>query len=245
MAKTFYGQHGGHAKSGIANRLGGGNCESRFNPCVGMESGSDARHVTLFQLSMESIKNHVKQNLNMRNTAAIVAMDAIAVGDYIELFQVPGYVSVEDFALHHDLKVDGFKFKIELVDRVLDPDGSCGDAIDTVRDPLEGVHDTERETTVTYGDAPAAMEEIDLAITGRDHWHFENKKYRNNHHAVIRLKVTALPAVPAPDSPTPWVRIWDQKMDFFVTFHRYSICQKEKSGVGAYQKSLVDTIEGL
>jgi hypothetical protein len=237
MAKTFYAQHGSNSLQGKSNQPWLGGCETSLDECVGMESGTAARHVNQFQLSMESIAGHVKERHDL------TAMDKIAVGDFIELYTVPTYASVEDFALHHDVKVEGFKFEIEWVDRVADPDGSCGATIDTVRDPLEGVHDTERETTVTYGTAPEAMEEIDLADSGRDHWHFENKKYRNNHHAVIRLKVTAIPAVPAPDSPTPWVRIWDQKMDFFIVYHRYASCTCKRTGVGAYDKKLVDTIE--
>jgi hypothetical protein len=238
MAKTFYAQHGSNATQGFSNRPWLGGCEASFDECVGMESGTAARHVNTFQLSMESIRKHVMARHGQS------AMDAIAVGDFIELYTVPTYASVEDFALHHDLKVEGFKFEVEMVDRVADPAGSCGATIDTVRDPLEAVHDTERETTVKYGDAPAPMEEVDLAESGRDHWHFENKKYRNNHHAVLRLKVTAVPPVPEPDSPTPWVRIWDMDMDFFATFHRYAVCTCKRTGVGAYEKPLVDTIEG-
>jgi hypothetical protein len=31
-------------------------------------------------------------------------------------------------------------------------------------------------------------------------------------------------------------------MDFFVTFHRYAVCTRKRTGVGSYDKSLVDTI---
>lgn len=239
MAQTFYAQHGSNAKQNATGQPWAGSCEGGFDECVGMESGTDARHVNMFHLSMESIRKNVMARHGND------AMDKLAVDDFIELYTVPTYASVEDFALHHDLVVDGFKFEVQMVDRVADPDSSCGGVIDAERDPLEGIHDTERETTVTYGDAPVPMEEVDLAESGRDHWHFESRKYRNNHHAVIRLKVTAVPPVPAPDSQVAWLRVWDMDMDFFATYHRYAICTCKRTGKDAYAKTAVDTIEGL
>lgn len=232
---TFYAQHGSNAKQGINSQPWAGACETGFDECVGMESGTFARHVNTFQLSMESIRKNVQAR------HGIDAMDKLAVDDYIELFTIPTYAALEDLALHHDLVVDGFKFKFELVDRFLDADGVI---TDVVRATPEAIHDTERETTVEYGAAPAALEEVDLAVAGRDHWHFEHNKYRNNHHAVVRAKVTAVPPTPAPDSAVKGVRVWDMDMDFFATYHRYAVCTCKRSGKDSYTKADVDTIVG-
>lgn len=232
---TFYAQHGSNAKQGISSQPWLGSCETGFDECVGMESGTFARHVNTFHLSMESIRKNVQAR------HGIDAMDKLAVGDFIELYTIPTYASLEDLALHHDLTVSGFKFEFELVDRFLDEDSVVTDVVRAT--PL-AIHDTERETTVTYGAAPAALAEVDLATAGRDHWHFEHNKYRNNHHAVIRAKVTAVPPTPAPDSTVKAVRVWDIDMDFFATYHRYAVCTCKRTGKDAYDKSLVDTITG-
>jgi len=52
--------------------------------------------------------------------------------------------------------------------------------------------------------------------------------------------VTSIPPVPAPDSSTAWLRVWDQPMDFFATYHRYAVCTCKRTGTGAYDKSAVN-----
>jgi hypothetical protein len=175
---TFYGQTSNEYD---VNPMQCGN--SALNNTVGLEHGSYNRTDGLLQVSFETMKARIERRHGVQ------AMQAAAVGDFIELFDVPVYSSIKSIAVNHDCDTKGFKFDIEVV-RI------SGTPAARVATPIAGLtafHDIETGTTVTNGTAAAALANIGAA-TGRESFHFSPAP-RNNHKAVIRLKVTALPAV--------------------------------------------------
>lgn len=189
-------------------------CES----CIGMESGSNARHGNMFQLSWEQ----VTANVQRRHPNA----SALAVGDFIELFEVPTYAAVEHLSVFHDCDLKGFRFRVGYAS-VLD----CPVPRTVVDVSVEARIDTERGTTVSNDATPGAIPVMG-AQQGRDLLHFAPAP-RNNHRAVLRMEVTALPTSGS---------VWDlPELQFFATFDRYAVCYCAKCA-GAYDKSLVTTV---
>lgn len=201
-------------------------CEPKKSSCASLETGPYQRTGTL-QASMNWLKKTAEQRYG---TAPVLAVD-----DTIEVFEFPTYARLTDLSVFHDCSLGAYRFQIEVADVLDEPT-----RVVTPRAGVVAVHDTEAGTTVTNGTAPAAIPVLADAV-GRDHFHF-GEAVRNNHRAVIRLKVTAAPAAPAAGQP-PAANFFDYSgFNLFASFERYASCVCAPDCQGAYDKDAVTTI---
>lgn len=203
-------------------------CEPAKSSCAGMETGPLNRQGAL-QVSMDWLKK------NVHSRYAVVPI--IAVGDTIEVFEIPTYARLEDLSVFHDCAMGDFRFQVEVANVL---DGAAGLRTVTARAGVVAIRDTEAGTTVTNGTAAAAIPVLGATV-GRDHFHFGDA-VRNNHRAVVRLRVTAAPAVPAAGSP-PAPSFFDYSgFNMFARFEKYASCVCAPTCQAAYDKDAVTTI---
>lgn len=203
-------------------------CEYKKSSCAGMETGPLNRQGAL-QVSMDWLKKNVQSRYGV--------VPVLAVGDTLEVFEFPTYARLEDLSVFHDCPLGDFRFQVEVADVI---DGDAGLRTVTPRAGIVALNDTEVGTTVT-NDATAGAIPVLGATAGRDHFHFGNE-VRNNHRAVIRLRVTAAPAVPAAGNP-PAASFFDYAgLNLFARFEKYASCVCAPTCQGGYDKDLVTAV---
>jgi hypothetical protein len=202
-----------------------GGCECPIKSCIDFEEGPYARHGNVLQLSIDSMKKQAEKRYGQVPT--------LVVGDFLEVFEFHTYAKLDELSVFHDCSMGDFKFQVEIAN-VLDG-ANCARTV-TPRAGVTALTDTEAGTVVTYGAAPAALGVIGATV-GREHYHFTN--VRNNHRAVVRLKVTAVPAVAAAGQP-PAPSFFDLKgIQLFAAFQRYAACVCSPTCEGGYAKDAV------
>jgi hypothetical protein len=209
-----------------------GACKPSIKSCIDLEDGPMARHGNVLQLSIDSMKKQAEKRYNKS--------PVLAVGDFVEVFEFPTYAKLDELSIFHDCAMGDFRVQAEIADvlEAIDANGNYTRTV-TPRAAVTALTDKEAGTTVTTGAAAAAMGVIGAAI-GRDVYHFAN--VRNNHRAVVRLKVTAVPAAPAAGQP-PAANFFDLKgFNLFAAFQRYASCVCASSCAGAYDKDAVTAI---
>jgi hypothetical protein len=201
--------------------------EISVKSCVDLEEGPYARHGNVLQMSNESMKKQVEKRYGQ--------VPILAMGDFLEVFEMPTYGKLDNLSVFHDAPMGDFRFQVEIANVLDNPDGT---RTVTPRTGITALTDTEAGTTVTTGTAPAALGVLGATV-GREVYHFTN--LRNNHRAVVRLKVTAVPAAPAAGQP-PAANFFDIKsLNLFAAFQRYAGCVCESGAQNSYQKSSVTT----
>lgn len=203
-------------------------CDFKKSSCAGMETGPYNRNSVL-QMSGKTLRLNAEQRYGMK--------PVLKVGDTIEVFEIPTYSALEDLSVFHDCPLSDFRIVVEVADVI---DGAAGARTVTPRTGITAIADTEAGTTVTNGTAAAALPVIGAAV-GRDHFHFA-EAVRNNHRAVVRLKITAAPAAPAAGA-APAPNFFDYEgLNLFARFERYASCVCAPACQGAYDKNDVTTI---
>jgi hypothetical protein len=219
MSKTYFGQ-----TSSEYDRSPFG-CANDLDFCKGLESGTYNRDSGGLQVSFNTLKDRVERR------HGVASQSTLAVGDFIELFDVPTYAALTHLSVMHDCDTKGFKFDLE----VADVSGTWTARVATARAGLLAFHDVEVGTTVTNGTSAAALVNIG-ATQGRDMFHFAPAP-RNNHKAVIRLKVTAIPA-----GANVGFNVYKLNLDFFAKFDKYASCPQCDPCEGAYDKDAVTAV---
>ncbi len=208
-----------------------GACIPSIKSCIDLEEGPMARHGNVLQLSIDSMKKQAEKRYNKS--------PVLAVGDFIEVFEFPTYAKLDELSVFHDCPMGDFRVQVEVADvlEAIDVNGNYTRTV-TPRAALTAITDTEAGTTVTTGTAAAALAVIGAAV-GRNVYHFNG--VRNNHRAVVRLRVTAVPAVPAAGQP-PAANFFDLKgLNLFAAFQRYASCVCESDCTSGYDKDAVTT----
>jgi hypothetical protein len=200
------------------------NCTKKVKSCFDLDTGAMVRNGTTLQLSIDSMKKIATRRYNNP--------PVLAVGDFLELFEVPTYSYIDTIAIFHDASLGGFKFEVEIA-RVIDTE-----AARTVTPVVyKALIDKEEAATVTYGAVLATPSAIG-AVVGRDIYQVDN--VRNNHRAVIRLKITAVPTPPTPGQTG--LSFFDvESLNFFASFKVYSSCVCKSTAKNPYLKSNITT----
>ncbi len=200
------------------------NCAKRVKDCFDLDTGAMARNGTTLQLSIDSMKKIATRRYNKP--------PVLVVGDFIEIFEVPTYSYIETIGIFHDASLGGFKFEVEIA-RVIDTE-TARTATPVV---YKALIDKEEASTVTYGTVLATPLAIG-AVVGRDIYQVDN--VRNNHRAVIRLKITAVPTPPTPGQTG--LSFFDvESLNIFASFKVYSSCLCKATAKNPYLKNKITT----
>ena len=220
------------SKIGLYNKKGYENCGCDQPACIDLETNaSQLRNGRYLSNGMTDMASAIFNRYN--NVKPI-----LVVGDTVEIFEVPTYAALTDLSVFHDCPMGDYRFEIEVANIV---EGVNCARTATARAGITAIKDAETGTTVTNGTAPVAFTGATGATVGRDHYHFGGA-VRNNHRAVVRLKVTAAPAAPAAGA-APAANFFDlTALGFHASFERYAPCVCAPTCQGAYDKTKVATI---
>jgi hypothetical protein len=214
-------------KTNLYDKNPAGDCGCKKQSYYDLDQGTYARGSSRLQHSVANMKTYAAMRYNTK--------PILSVGDTIEVFEIPSYAYLKDLSVFHDCPLGDFRFEVEVAD-VVDGD-NCLRTV-TKRAGVQAIKDTEAGTAVpVYGTALAALPVIGAAV-GRTMLHFGDA-VRNNHRAVVRIKITAAPAAPAAGA-APAANFFDLPfLDFHAKFEEYAHHNCAAKCQGAYNKDAV------